>query len=520
MSTRATPSPSAAYRAPRAPSSDKELGRRFLAGTGVVLVAASLVFGLAGQFDVDDAHARDIRAVLAAVSALCGLAVFALCRATWRQLGDRAALWAGTAALAFAIGAASRPELVDAVLGDRAPAEDWLAALAAAGAAMTPILFAAGLVPWLLRRPRSEYGIVTVAVGSTAVLTVLMWATPGLQTALTVAQLTRAESAGAVAGGLLVGASWLALATGYSLRGLRRHKLYAWGGLMLFALTVSGLAEGAATEGSAWPVGGAVLEVLGALMAVVGCYLDLTRAYEDQTLQLSDSEIEAETAEARERVREAVMRTQRHDLINAITAIDGAASILERDFSKLSARDRETLADVLGSGTARLRHLLSQDGAVPGQVSFAETASTMAKNPTWHRYLEVDVGPDLIAAGSPGETAEAVRQLVDFAYRRAPGSPVSIRGERDGDWAVLRIEDRGPTVPREVRRTMVDPDPRRPLGRDDALEVRVAARLMRDQGGDLWVEDRPGGGSSFGICLPSVPPETDADGGGETDAGS
>jgi two-component system, OmpR family, sensor histidine kinase KdpD len=268
---------------------------------------------------------------------------------------------------------------------------------------------------------------------------------------------------------------------------------------------VSGLAAGATTGGSGWRVGAAVLETIGALIAAVWCYLDLTRVFEDQTLQLSDSEVEAVTADARERVRTALMRSQHHDLVNAITAIDGAASILERDFDKLSGRDRETLAGVLGSGTARLRRLLEQEEAVPGQVSLAETAAAVAKNPAWHQYLEVDVGADLLAAGSAGETTEAVRQLVDFAFRRAPDSPVTIRGERDGDWAVLRVEDRGPTVPREVRRTMVDPDPRRGPGREDSREVRVAARLMRDQGGDLWVEARPGGGSSFGVCLPSAP---------------
>ena len=514
MSTRATPPPSAAHRAPHGPSSDTELSRRFLAGAGFVIVAAALVFGLSGQVDVQDGRAADIRAVLAVASALCGLAVFALCRAIWRQIGDPAALWAGAAALAFAAGAATRPELVAAVLGPRPDGREWFDAVSAAGAALTPVLFAGGLVPWLLRRPLSDVAIAGAALGGVALVALLMRAERALQPALTVAQLTRAESGGAVAGGVLVAASWLALATGYTLRSLRRRWLHGWGGLMLFALTTSGLAVGAATEGTGWLVGGALLESSGALLALVGCYRDLTRAYEDQTLELSDSEIEAETAGARERVRAAVLRTQRHDLINAITAIDGAASILERDFDQLSARDRETLATVLGSGTTRLRHLLEQDGAVPSRVSFAETAATVAKNSAWKQYLEVDVEPDLLAAGSPGETAEVVRQLVEFAYRRAPGCPVSLRGERDGEWAVLRIEDRGPTVPRDMRRTMVDPDPRHPLGRDDTLEVRVAARLMRDQGGDLWVEDRPGGGSSFGICLPFVPArDGDTDGG-------
>ena len=86
---------------------------------------------------------------------------------------------------------------------------------------------------------------------------------------------------------------------------------------------------------------------------------------------------------------------------------------------------------------------------------------------------------------------------------------------------VLRVEDDGPTMPRELRRTLTDPDARREPGREDAMSVRVAARLMREQGGDLWIEPRPGGGTSFGICLPGhhrraartlVPPTPDDDG--------
>ena len=97
-----------------------------------------------------------------------------------------------------------------------------------------------------------------------------------------------------------------------------------------------------------------------------------------------------------------------------------------------------------------------------------------------------------------------MRQLVDYASRRSPTTAVTLRGERDGNWVVLRVEDDGPTMPRELRRTVTDPDGRREPGREDALGVRVAARLMRGQGGDLWVEARPGGGTSIGICLPAV----------------
>ena len=35
------------------------------------------------------------------------------------------------------------------------------------------------------------------------------------------------------------------------------------------------------------------------------------------------------------------------------------------------------------------------------------------------------------------------------------------------------------------------------------LGLYVASRLMREQGGDLWVTDNPGGGAAFVMSLPA-----------------
>ena len=476
------------------------MSRPLVAGATLVLAGAVAVTLLSAVNGVDPEQAGDIRRVLSTATALCGVAVFALCRATWRQIGDRAALWAGTAALVVAVAAAGRPDLAGALLGDRGPDDDLLTALSTAATAVAPLLFAAGLVPAALRLRIRPAGLVTGALVLVTALTVVLSVNPGLGPALTVTQLTEGDGAGPVVGGLLVVGVWLALAIGYMVRGLRRRWLYTWGGPLLFALTLAGVAEGAAGAGNGWAVGAAVLEALGMVWAVIGCHFELSRTYEDQSLQLFDSALEAATAEIRERVRAADVRARRHDLINALTAIDGAAMILEREFERLSGGDREKLARVVGSGTSRLRRLISQEsGAESSHVSLAETAAKVSSD-----GFEVEVTPDLVGAGSSGETAEAVRQLVDFAHRRAPGRPLALRGERDGEWVVLRVEDRGPTMPRQLRRTIADTDSRPVPGEDDVMGLRVAAKLMRGQGGDLWVEPRRGGGTSFGICLPAV----------------
>ena len=487
-----------------AESTGTELSRPFVVGATVILLTTASVAVLARRAEIDAGQVVTIRTVAGTATVLSAFGVFALSRATWRQIGDRAALWAGCGALVIGLAAASRSELVGALLGEWSPDDRWLAAVAAAGLAVAPVLFGAGLVPRLGRVPVSAASLTAGAMASVAALALVFHAAPDIGTALSVSQLTRGAGLGGVFGGILVTAIWLGLAVGYTIRGLGRRWLYTWAGLMLFALTLSALAAGAAGPTNAWAVGAVLMESIGVLLAMVGSHFELTRAYENQALELVDSALEAETAEVRARVRAGAVRAQRHDLVNAIMAIDGAAVILEREFDRLSPHDREMLAGVVGSGTARLRRLLAQDAGGATPVSMADTAAQIAQDPTWPTPLELDVTADLLAVGSAAETAEALRQLVDYASQRSRSGPVTLRGDRDGRWVVLRVEDDGPTMPRELRRTLTDPEARREPGREDAMSVRVAARLMREQGGDLWIEPRPGGGTSFGICLPAI----------------
>jgi signal transduction histidine kinase len=497
---------------PGPPPSSDDQRRPLVVGASVILVTAALAALLARTSEIGASQATGLRTVAATTTSLGAIGVFALSRATWRQVGDRAALWAGCGALLVGVAAACRPELAGVVLGDRGPDDAWLASMEVAALAVAPLLFGAGLLPRLRRLPAGAASLTAGVIGAVAVLAVLVHAAPRLGSALSITQLTGGDGTGSLAGGIVVMAVWLALAVAYTVRGLRRRWIYTWPGLMLFAVALSGLGAGAADPTNTWAVGGVLLEAVGVVIAMVGSLVELTRAYEDQSLLLIDSTLEAETAEARERAHAGALSARRHDLANAIIAIDGAAGILERGFDRLSPADRERLASVVGSGTARLRRLLDQERANQVSVSLADTATLVAEDRIWPVRPKVDVAPDLLAVGSPAETEEAVRQLVSFASGRSTAGPVMLRGDRDGPWAVLRVEDDGPTMPRAQRRTLTDPDARREPGRDDAVSVQVAARLMRGQGGDLWVEPRAGGGTSFGICLPALAGDADGNG--------
>lgn len=486
----------------------------FLIGAGTIVIAASLLAATAaGGASLSPGHLLDLRQALGVACALCGVAVFCLCRARWQQVGEGAAVWAGGATLVLGLAVGARPEVAGALLGGRGPDAPFLTALCDSGFVLGPLLFAAGLLPSLERRPVSPLLLVALSTPVVVALALLFRALPDLGAGLNLSRSsTRAATGGTTLAAVTV-AAWIALAVGYALRGLRRNWLYTWGGLTLFAMALAGLASRLSdAEVDAWAGGAPALEALGLVLALVACSAELARAYQRQAHRLFDSQLDAETAEVRERLRMASMRSRRHDLANAVTAIEGAAMILEREFDRLTPDDRNTLTRVLESGTARLRGLLAQEGPSANRVSLSEVAVEATSSEPEAAFV-VDVPADLVGTGSAGETREALRQLLDFARHRCPAEPLVLRGERDGAWVVLRVEDRGPDLSRQQRLALADGDPHpgSTARLDDSMGLRVAARLMRRQGGDLWVGSRAGGGATFGICLPAVQALTSAE---------
>jgi signal transduction histidine kinase len=224
------------------------------------------------------------------------------------------------------------------------------------------------------------------------------------------------------------------------------------------------------------------------------------RARRDARHRRFDLELDTATAEVRERLRIARARARRHDLVNAFTAVEGAATILARESIRPS--DRTTLTDVLESGLTRVRALLASEFA-PDQapISLGDAAALVAKQPPWDTLVDLQVPSDLVGAGSPAETEEAIRQVLAYAHWRAPTSALTIRGQHDGETAVLWVEDQGPQLSARQRRAFLEPDRR--LARSETVTtLHIAIRLTREQGGDFRIADRPGGGASFGICMP------------------
>lgn len=260
------------------------------------------------------------------------------------------------------------------------------------------------------------------------------------------------------------------------------------------------VAPNASARARTWLVIAPIVSVSTAASVVAVTVAASRRAQRDDHHRRFDLELDAATAEVRERLRIAEGRERRHALVNAFTAVEGAATILARESIRPS--DRSTLTEVLDSGLNRVRGLLAGELAPDhATVSLAEAAALVAKEPPWDETVDVQVPADLVAVASRREIEEALRQVLTYAKWRAPAGPLVVRGRGEGESVLLWVDDHGPHVPARRRRAFLDPDCRLPH-HETVTTLHVAIRLVREQGGDFRIEERPGGGASFGIAMP------------------
>ena len=82
---------------------------------------------------------------------------------------------------------------------------------------------------------------------------------------------------------------------------------------------------------------------------------------------------------------------------------------------------------------------------------------------------------------------------------------IDVTARSNGDIVQIWVDDRGPGVPHAMRERVFHRGARAVPDQQEAgrgLGLFIARSLMRDEGGDLWVETRPGGGARFIVGLP------------------
>jgi two-component system, OmpR family, sensor histidine kinase KdpD len=232
-------------------------------------------------------------------------------------------------------------------------------------------------------------------------------------------------------------------------------------------------------------------------------------------------------AEANE-LRSALLQAVSHDLRTPLAGIKASASSLRQSDIDWSETDRDQFLRTIEDETDRLTtlvgNLLDMSRIQTGAVAPTERAvgleevvpAALAGLGERGRKVDVDVPESLPPVrADPALLERVVANLVDNALTHTPpGTPVRIEAGEVADRVHVRIVDHGPGIPVAERDRIFQPFQR--LGDSPALGaaggdrsrvagvglgLAVARGFTRVIGGELIVDDTPGGGTTMVVEL-------------------
>jgi two-component system sensor histidine kinase KdpD len=253
----------------------------------------------------------------------------------------------------------------------------------------------------------------------------------------------------------------------------------------------------------------------------------LLRAFTDQlavALRSRELQAEAATAEALSQANElrtALLRAVSHDLRTPLASIMASATTLLAEDVKLGEDATRELLSTIKEEADRLNNLIGnlldmsrlQSGTfdlLQHDVGLDEVVpQALASLGDRAHPVVVDVPENLPRIHTDSALLErAVANVIDNAVAWSPrDEPVRVEAATFGGMVELRVIDRGPGIPREQREHVFQPFQR--LGDDQAgagvgLGLAVARGFVDALGGELSVDDTPGGGTTMTFSFKAV----------------
>jgi signal transduction histidine kinase len=124
--------------------------------------------------------------------------------------------------------------------------------------------------------------------------------------------------------------------------------------------------------------------------------------------------------------------------------------------------------------------------------------------------IVADAPSRIYAVVDPRALRQVVVNLLDNALKYGPAEQtVRVELERDGATARLMVADQGAGVADADRRRLFEPFVRLAASGGTSggsgIGLSVVRSLVQAHGGEVWVDDAPGGGSRFWVVLPLAP---------------
>ncbi|HUG26856.1 MAG TPA: HAMP domain-containing sensor histidine kinase [Gemmatimonadales bacterium] len=225
------------------------------------------------------------------------------------------------------------------------------------------------------------------------------------------------------------------------------------------------------------------------------------------------------------RLREDFVSSVSHELRTPLTQIRMLSELLQTNGFRTEAErvratgviHRETFRltslvdNILEFGRLRRPATIQPPARVPlGELAREITESFAPLLDAQGSRLARVIADDLEVAGGRDSIGRVLRNLIENALKYGPqGQTVRLTISRSGTAARVVIDDQGPGIPREARTRIWEPyyrldrDHGAPVG-GSGLGLAVVAGLMSQLGGQVWVEEAPGGGARMIVEFPDA----------------
>ncbi|KKL25576.1 hypothetical protein LCGC14_2403920, partial [marine sediment metagenome] len=209
-----------------------------------------------------------------------------------------------------------------------------------------------------------------------------------------------------------------------------------------------------------------------------------------------------------------------HELNNPLAVISGRAQLIAQNAGaeeqKKAAEQIVRKAEEVSGIVLELMDFAQPVAPSPAQVDVAELLAE-AKNVTASRAqpkapapvvdinVQVDCPPVWVDAG---QIRDVLLELIGNARQAADG-PVRIRleaaTESGSKHVLVQVGDDGPGMDEKVLASAFTPFfSHRPAGRRRGMGLPRARRCIQSHGGRMWIESRPGGGTTAFVTLPQA----------------
>ncbi|WP_420146133.1 ATP-binding protein [Sphingobium sp.] len=230
-----------------------------------------------------------------------------------------------------------------------------------------------------------------------------------------------------------------------------------------------------------------------------------------------------------ERLKDDLISTVSHELRTPLTSIVGALALLRLDVGNRLDGESAGLVAIAENNAQRLIRLIN-DMLDIDRIDSGKLRMTLAPIDLHHvvmracedngglvraahAVLDRAVGDDpVMIQGDEERLLQVITNLMSNAVKASSDGhhvTVGLRQSGDGRRATVYVDDQGPGIPDEFRSRIFGRFERASGGETapgTGLGLAIAREIVSQHGGELWFEDRPGGGTRFAFSLPVMLP--------------